>query len=381
MASSGKKDYYEVLGVDRSASADEIKKAYRKLTRKYHPDANPGDASAEAKFKEINEAHDVLSDPKKKAQYDQFGFVGDAPPPGAGSFGGDFFGGGFGDLGDLFGSFFGGMGGRGRSADPNAPRRGADLEMSMRITLETAYKGAKREIEVPHEENCSACGGTGAEPGTSAEVCPDCHGTGRVERTASTPFGQMVQVVPCARCGGKGKVIKSPCRSCKGTGRVRKNQKIDVTIPRGVDTGTRLRVSGKGEAGVNGGPDGDLFIVLDVASDPRFQRDGADLHLWVDIELPQAVLGASVPVKTLDGDEKLDIPAGTQPGATLRLRNRGMPRLRGGGSGDMHFHVRVNVPKNLSDKGRSIVRDLAREMNVPVADDPGFLGKIKSKLT
>lgn len=381
MASSGKKDYYEVLGVDRSASADEIKKAYRKLTRKYHPDANPGDASAEAKFKEINEAHDVLSDPKKKAQYDQFGFVGDAPPPGAGSFGGDFFGGGFGDLGDLFGSFFGGMGGRGRSADPNAPRRGADLEMAMRITLETAYKGAKREIEVPHEENCSACGGTGAEPGTSAEVCPDCHGTGRVERTASTPFGQMVQVVPCARCGGKGKIIKSPCRSCKGTGRVRKNQKIDVTIPRGVDTGTRLRVSGKGEAGVNGGPDGDLFIVLDVASDSRFQRDGADLHMWVDIELPQAVLGASVPVKTLDGDEKLDIPAGTQPGATLRLRNRGMPRLRGGGSGDMHFHVRVHVPKDLSEKGRSLMRDLAREMNVSVADDTGFLGKIKNKLS
>ncbi|MDR1916406.1 MAG: molecular chaperone DnaJ [Synergistaceae bacterium] len=384
MAAPGKKDYYEVLGVPRSATPDEIKRAYRKLARKHHPDANPGNQDAERKFKEINEANDVLGDPQKRAQYDQFGFVGDAPPPGSGGFGGGpFHGGGFGgvgfeDLGDIFGSFFGGGAGRGAS-DPNAPKRGLDLEMSMRITLETAYRGVSREVEVPREENCPHCSGTGAEPGTKVESCSACGGTGQVERIVNTPFGRMSQITPCAACGGRGQVIKTPCKECKGSRRVRRTRKLDVKIPAGVDTGTRLRISGEGEVGRNDGPPGDLFILLEVMPDPRFQRDGADLHTKVDIEIPQAVLGASVSIPTFDGMEKLDIPAGTQPGSVLRIKNRGMPRLRGSNNGDLHIHVRVSVPKNLSERGKQLMSELAAEMKVEVAENKGIFDRIRDK--
>lgn len=380
MAAPGKKDYYEVLGVPRSATADEIKKAYRKLTRKYHPDANPGNEDAEKKFKEINEANEVLGDPQKRAQYDRFGFVGDAPPPGAGSYGGDpFFGGGMG--GDIFDSFFGGGMGRGGRANPNAPRRGSDLEMSLRITLETAYRGTTREVEVPREENCPHCSGSGAEPGSNVETCPSCGGRGQVERTASTPFGQVVQVVPCAACRGTGKLISEPCAECKGQGRVRRKRKLEVKIPPGVDTGTRLRISGEGEGGANGGSPGDLFILIDVTADNRFRRDGADLHTKIDIAFPQAALGANVSVTTFDGVEKLDIPAGTQPGSVLRIKNRGMPKLRGTGRGDLHIHVRVTVPKNMSDKAKQLMVELAEEMKVDVEGNKGIFDKIKDKFT
>ena len=384
MAAPGKKDYYDILGVPKSATPEEIKKAYRKLTRKYHPDANPGNEEAERKYKEINEANDVLSDPQKRAQYDQFGFVGDVPPPGAGGFGGEpFFGGGTGggfDFGDIFESFFGGGVGRAR-ANPNAPRRGADLEMATKITLETAYKGATRDVEIPREETCTHCSGSGAEPGTKVETCPECHGTGQLERATQTPFGQMVQVVPCVRCGGKGKIVTTPCKECRGQGRVRRTKKLEVKIPPGVDTGTRLRIAGEGEGGVNGGPSGDLFIMIEVMADKRFQRDGADLHMKVDIAVPQATLGTTVSIPTFDGAEKLDIPAGTQPGSVLRIKNRGMPRLRGSGKGDLHIHVRVNVPKNLSDKGKQLMAELAAEMKVEVAEDKTVLGKIKNKFS
>ncbi|MDR3280024.1 MAG: molecular chaperone DnaJ [Synergistaceae bacterium] len=373
MAAPGKKDYYEILGVPKGATADEIKRAYRKLARKHHPDANPGNADAEAKFKEINEANDILSDPQKRAQYDQFGFVGDVPPPGSG------FGGG-GDLfGDLFENLFGG--GASRGGNPNGPRRGSDLEMSIRITLETAFRGVSREVEIPREENCPHCDGTGAEPGSNVTTCSACGGRGQVERAANTPFGRMVQVVPCAACGGKGNIIEKPCKDCRGSKRVRRSRKLDVKIPPGVDTGTRLRISGEGEAGRNGGPQGDLFILLEVTPDSRFQRDGADLHVRVDIEIPQAVLGASVSIPTFDGMEKLDVPAGTQPGSVLRIKNRGMPRLRGSGNGDMHIHVRVNVPKNLSSKGKQLMAELASEMKVDVADGKGLLDRIKDKFS
>ncbi|MDR0649690.1 MAG: molecular chaperone DnaJ [Synergistaceae bacterium] len=377
MAAPGKKDYYEILGVPRNASPDDIKKAYRKLTRKYHPDANPGNADAEKKFKEINEANDVLSDAQKKAQYDQFGFVGDAPP-GGGYGGRDPFGGMGGDIfGDIFDNFFGGMG-RSRTA-PNAPRRGSDLEMSMRITLETAYKGATREVEVPREENCHRCSGSGAEPGTQVETCSACGGSGQVERVTNTPFGQMVQVVACVQCRGAGKIIKTRCTECGGHGRVRRNRKLDVRIPPGVDTGTRLRISGEGEGGRNGGPPGDLFILLDVTPDSRFQRDGADLHAKVDIAMPQAALGTTVSIPTFDGVEKLEIPSGTQPGSVLRIKNRGMPRLRGTGNGDMHIHVRVSVPKSLSETARKLLTELAAEMNVEVSEDKGLFSKLRDK--
>lgn len=383
MAAPGKKDYYEVLGVSRSATADEIKKAYRKLARKHHPDANPGNEDAERKFKEINEANDVLGDPQKRAQYDQFGFVGDAPPPppGAGGFGGEpFFGGGAGGdfFGDIFESFFGGNAGRAR-ANPNAPRRGSDLEMAIRITLETAYQGATRDIEIPREENCPHCSGSGAEPGTEVETCPTCGGVGQVERATNTPFGQMVQVAPCPQCGGKGKIVLTPCKECHGSGRVRRSRKLEVKIPPGVDTGTRLRIAGEGEAGANGGPSGDLFIMLEVAADKRFQRDGADLHTKIDIAVPQATLGTTVTVPTFDGPENLDIPGGTQPGSVMRIKNRGMPKLRGGGKGDLHIHVRVTVPKNLSDKGKRLMAELAQEMKVEVTENKGIFDKIKDK--
>jgi molecular chaperone DnaJ len=381
VAAPGGKDYYEILGVPRNATADDIKKAYRKLARKYHPDANPGNGDAERKFKEINEAHDILSDPQKKTQYDQFGFVGD-PPPGTGGFGGrDPFGGMGGDIfGDIFESFFGG--GMGRSkANSNAPRRGSDLEMSMRITLETAYNGAAREVEIPREENCPHCSGSGAEPGSSVEKCPACGGTGQIERTTNTPFGHMVQVVPCAQCRGTGKIISKQCVECKGQGRVRKSRKLDVKIPAGVDTGTRLRISGEGEGGKNGGPAGDLFILIEVAQDNRFQREGPDLHVKVDIAIPQAALGTTISVPTFDGVEKLDIPAGTQPGSVLRIKNRGMPLLRGSGRGDLHIHVRVNVPKNLSDRAKELLTSLAAEMNVEVAADKGLFDRIRDKFS
>ncbi len=318
MAAPGKKGYYDILGVGRGASADEIKKAYRKLTRKYHPDANPGDAEAEAKYKEINEANEVLSDPQKRAQYDQFGYVGDMPP-GGGDFGG-FGGFGGADIGDLFGDLFGGgFGGSRRSSNPNGPKRGSDLEYTMQISLEDAFRGVTKKIEIPRLETCPHCGGNGAEPGSKVETCPTCGGRGQVQQVINTPFGQMSQMASCPNCKGKGKIISTPCRECKGQGRIRKQHSVEVKIPAGVDTGIRLRVSSQGEAGLNGGPTGDLFILIEVRQDRRFQRKGDDLNTSVDIAYPQAALGCEVKIETFDGSETLDIPAGTQPGSKLHI--------------------------------------------------------------
>lgn len=379
MAAPGKKDYYDVLGVGRGASSEEIKKAYRKLTRQHHPDANKGDASAEAKYKEINEAYEVLSDPEKRARYDQFGFVGDMPPGGA-DFGG--FGGGFQgmDLGDLFGDLFGGSfsGRGGRRVDPNAPRRGNDLEYSMSVTLEDAYRGATKKVEIPRLETCGRCNGSGVEPGTDVETCPTCHGSGQVQQTVNTPFGQMAQVTACPTCRGAGKIIKTPCSECHGQGRVRKSHSVEVKIPPGVDTGVRLRVSSQGEAGVNGGT-GDLFILLEVKSDKRFQRRGDDLNTTADITYPQAALGCEIKIETFDGTEVLQVPAGTQPGSKLRIKGRGMPRLRVPGSGDMNILVRVTVSKNPSQKEKELLTKLAEEMGVSVKKPKGGLfGKFAS---
>ncbi|WP_288503422.1 molecular chaperone DnaJ [uncultured Cloacibacillus sp.] len=370
MVAPGKKDYYEILGVSRGASADEIKKAYRTLTRKYHPDANPGNAEAEAKYKEINEANEVLSDPKKRAQYDQFGYVGDVPPDGFGGAGGF---GGFGgqgqtftqeDLGDIFGDLFGAGGfggGRRRASNPNAPRRGADLEATVKITLEEAYRGVKRKLEIPRLDTCKHCGGSGAEPGSKVETCPTCRGTGQMHEVVNTPFGQMQQTVTCTACHGKGKIVDKVCTECRGKGRVKRIQNVEVKIPAGVDTGTRLRVSSKGEAGINGGPAGDLFILTEVMPDSRFTRKGDDLNTTVEISFPQAALGSEIKVDTFDGTEKLDIPAGTQAGSKLRIRGRGMPRLKGKGNGDMNILVKVKVPKNLTAKERELLKELAKE--------------------
>lgn len=378
MAAPGKKDYYEILGVGRGASADEIKKAYRKLTHKYHPDANPGDAEAEKKFKEINEANEVLSDPQKRAQYDQFGYVGDMPP--GGGFGG-FEGGGFSaaDFGDIFGDMFGNAfgGSHRRTADPNAPRRGDDLEYTIQVSLEDAFRGLTRKIEIPRMETCPHCGGNGAEPGTKIETCPQCGGKGQVQHTVNTPFGQMAQVTVCPNCRGKGKIITKLCRECHGQGRIRKQHSVEVKIPAGVDTGMRLRVSSQGEAGINGGPFGDLFLLIEVMPDRRFRRSGDDLNTVVEIAYPQAALGCQVKIETFNGQETLDIPPGTQPGSKLRIRSRGMPRLKGRGNGDMNILVRVGVSKNLSPKERDLLEALAKEMKVQVKAKEGFFDKFK----
>ena len=364
MAAPGQKDYYEILGVSRNASADEIKKAYRTLTRKYHPDLNPGNAEAEEKYKEINEAHEVLSDPKKKAQYDQFGYVGDVPPNGGG-FGGFGGAGGFSqeDLGDIFGQFFGGgFGGASRrSSNPDAPRRGGDLEATVTVTLEEAFNGTTRKLEIPRMDTCPHCGGTCAEPGSKTNTCPTCHGSGQVYSTVYTMIGQMQQQTVCPTCRGKGKKIERECKQCHGKGRVNRVQNVEVKIPAGVDTGLRLRVSGKGEAGINGGPAGDLFIVTEIMPDARFTRKGDDLYNTVEISFPQASLGCKVKIETFNGIETLDIPAGTQPGTRLRIRGRGMPRINSRSKGDMNVLVKVRVPKKLNDKQRQLLRDLAKE--------------------
>jgi molecular chaperone DnaJ len=253
--------------------------------------------------------------------------------------------------------------------------------MTMRVSLETAYRGATREVEVPREENCPRCDGSGAEPGSKVTACSACGGKGQVERGTNTPFGRMVQVVPCASCGGRGKIIETPCKECRGTKRVKRNRKLEVRIPPGVDTGTRLRISGEGEAGRNGGTSGDLFIMLEIVPDSRFERSGADLHVRIDIEMPQAALGATVPIPTFEGTERLDVPAGTQPGSVLRIKNRGMPRLRGSGNGDLHIHVRVKVPKNLSARGRQLMEELALDMKVEAVGNKGIFDRIKDKFS
>ncbi|WP_024821821.1 MULTISPECIES: molecular chaperone DnaJ [Aminobacterium] len=368
-------DFYEILGVPRDASAADIKKAYRRLVRKYHPDANPGNMEAEEKFKKINAAYEVLSDSQKRAQYDQFGTVGDMPPGG-----GPFEGfGGMGDMfGDIFENIFGGGMGR-RRADPRAPRRGADLEMALSISLEDAARGIEPEVEIPRWENCSRCGGSGAEPGTTPETCSRCGGTGQIETRQQTPFGQFVSVTTCPQCGGSGQFIKQKCSQCGGQGRQKVPHRLKVRIPAGVDTGTRLRIHGEGEVGFNGGPPGDLFLVIQVKDHPVFKRDEGDLHRKTVLAFPMAALGGSIEVETLiDGVEKLEIPAGTQPGKVFRLRGKGMPRLRGGrGRGDLFVHVTIDIPTRLTEKQRALIEGLAKEMELDVKDE-GLFSKFRN---
>lgn len=368
-------DLYQILGVARDASQTEIKKAYRQLARQYHPDANPGDKDAEEKFKKINAAYSVLSDPEKRARYDQFGSADGSDPFGGGGFGGDF-----GDLfGDLFSQVFGGGMGR-RQPDPNAPRRGGDLEMSLRVTLLEAASGVTHTLEVPRWENCGTCGGSGAKPGTSPETCTTCGGRGQVEQVQRTLFGQFVSVTACPNCQGRGKIVREKCGDCGGRGQVRRKHKLEVKVPAGVERGTRLRITGAGEAGVNGGPQGDLFLLIDVEPNKAFDRDGADLHTRLLLTYPQAVLGAEVEIATLiDGVEKIEVPAGTSHGQVLKVRGKGMPRLRGPrGRGDLYAHVLVDIPTKLTDRQRELIAELAEEMKTPVGSgETGFFEKFK----
>lgn len=358
-----KRDYYEVLGVQKGASDDELKKAYRAMVKKYHPDLHPDDKEAEAKMKEVNEAYDVLSDREKRAKYDQFGFAGVDPSYAAGQGGGGGFGGfssggfsgGFDDIGDIFESFFGG-GFTGQRQNPNSPRKGQDIKTGVQISFMEACKGTGIDIRVNRLERCSACSGTGAKAGSGAETCPDCRGTGTVRINQRTPLGVFQTTKTCDRCGGRGKIIRDPCPTCSGQGVVRRVLQKNVSIPQGIDDGQTLRITGEGDCGLNGGPNGDLIIRVSVRPDEMFEREGFDIYTEVPISYMQAALGDDITIPTIDGNVKYRIPAGTQNGDTFHLRGQGVPRLYRSGRGDHHATVRVMVPKNLTKKQQDLLR-------------------------
>lgn len=367
-----KRDYYEVLGLEKNATKEDIKKAYRKLSKKYHPDINK-EADAADKFKEVKEAYEVLSDDQKRDQYDRFGHTD--PNQGFGGFGdGDF--GGFGGFEDIFSTFFGGGGTRRR--DPNAPRQGADLQYTMTLNFEEAVFGKETELEIPREETCDTCNGSGAKPGTKPETCSHCHGSGQLNTEQNTPFGKIVNRRVCHYCSGTGKIIKDKCKTCSGTGKVKKRRKINVKIPAGVDDGQQLRVSGQGEPGINGGPAGDLYVVFHVREHEFFERDGDDIYCEMPITFTQAALGDEIEVPTLHGKVKLKVPAGTQTGTKFRLRGKGVPNVRGYGTGDQHIHVKVVTPTKLTDKQKQLLREFS-EISGPLPDEQNesFFDKMK----
>ncbi|ADK13867.1 molecular chaperone DnaJ [Clostridium ljungdahlii] len=351
------KDYYEVLGLEKGASDGDIKKAFRKLALKYHPDRNPNDKKAEEKFKEINEAYQVLSDPQKKAQYDQFGTTdfnggGDA---GFGGFGGFDFS-DMGGFGDIFDSFFGGGGGFGSSSRRrNAPQKGADLEYTLNLTFEEAVFGVEKEINIARNEKCEACGGTGAKKGTHPHTCDKCGGTGQMRTQRNTPLGSFVSMSTCDKCGGRGTIIKDPCPECRGKGAVRKHRKIKVKVPAGVDNGNIIPLRGQGESGKNGGQSGDLYVNIRVSPHSKFKRKGFDIYTDTHISFGKASLGTSLKVATIDGDVKYDVPSGTQSGTVFRLKGKGVPRVNGHGRGDQYVNVIVDVPKDLNEKQREAI--------------------------
>lgn len=377
-----KRDYYEVLGVEKSASTDEIKKAYRKKAKQYHPDLNPGDKEAEAKFKEANEAYEVLSDEQKKARYDQFGHAGVDPNYGAGGAGG--FGGGFGedfDLGDIFSSFFGGGAGGfggGRRANPNGPRRGEDLQSSVTISFEEAAKGCKRKVNINRIEVCPECNGSGAAAGTSPTTCPECHGTGQVTEQQRTPFGVIQTQRACSRCGGKGKIVETPCSKCRGRGRVTKQSTLEVNVPAGIDDRQILNVRGEGNKGVNGGSAGDLHVIVNVRPHPFFERDGFDVWCEVHVNIVQATMGDTLLVPTLDGKVRYDIPEGTQPGSVFRLKGKGIQNIRSRARGDQLVRIIVDIPTKLNAEQREALLHFNATMggNNPTGEEKkGFFGK------
>lgn len=350
-----KRDYYEVLGVQKGASDDEIKKAYRACAKKYHPDLHPGDKECEEKFKEVNEAYEVLSDSDKKARYDQFGHAGVDSNYGAGAGGaGSPFGQGI-DIDDIFSSFFGGFGGR-RSNNANAPMRGSDIETTVYISFEEAAKGCKQTINYSCVTTCDDCHGTGAQPGTSPKTCSSCGGSGRVTINQRTPFGVVQTQRTCDACHGRGKIVDNPCKKCGGSGKQRKNKTVDVTIPAGIKDQQILNVSGRGNSGTNGGPAGDLHVYVNVRPHPVFERRGDDVWCEVPITFTQAALGADVVVPTLDGKVSYTVREGTQPGDVFRLKGKGIQRLGGRGRGDQYVRVTVEVPKNLNGKQKELIK-------------------------
>lgn len=355
-----KRDYYEVLGVQKGASDDEIKKAYRKVAKENHPDLHPGDAAAEARFKEANEAYEVLSDKDKRTRYDQFGHAGVDPSYGAGGgYGGGGFDVDFGDLGDIFSSFFGGGG---RRSNPNAPRRGGDVETSVFISFEEAARGCKKQVEVGVVERCATCNGSGAATASGVKTCPQCNGSGQERRVQQTPFGAMQTQTTCSRCRGKGKIIETPCKTCRGSGQVTNRTTVGINIPAGIDEGQVISIRGKGNAGQNGGPAGDLHVQVSVRPHPIFERRGYDIVCELPLTFSQLALGAEVQIPTLDGKVTQTIKEGTQPGEVIRLRGKGFPYLQGRGVGDELVRLTVEVPKNLSNEQKKALRNFEETM-------------------
>jgi len=374
------KDYYQILGINKDASQEDIKKAFRKLALKLHPDANPNNKEeAEKKFKEIGEAYAILGDPEKRARYDQFG-TADTADTGAGFDFRNFYGEGmddFGSFSDIFESFFGG--GSRRSYQRQRSKKGSDLRYNLEIDLKEAAFGAEKKIQIPVWQTCSHCQGSGAEPGTSKKTCPECNGTGEIRMTQNTFFGQSINIQTCPRCKGTGQIIETPCKVCHGTGKIKKVKSINVKILAGVESGHRLRLSGKGEPGENGGPSGDLFIVLYVKEHPIFKRSGADIYCDQRISLPIAILGGETTVPTLEGNVKMRIPAGTQGNTIFRLRGKGAYKLGSKNRGDEHIKIIVEIPRNLNNKAKNIIYELAQETgeDIEKIGEKNFFEKVK----
>jgi molecular chaperone DnaJ len=380
-----KRDYYEVLGVDKNASADEIKKAYRKLAVKYHPDKNPGDKEAEEKFKEAAEAYSVLSDAEKKAKYDQFGHAGvdGSAPDFSGGFGNlndilnDLFGGGFGGFGGFGGGFGGGRGGQRQQK----VYRGRDIRVRVKLTLEEIAKGVEKEISIERSVPCKDCGGKGAKNASDIKTCSACNGTGQVQRVVNTFLGQTVTYSTCQQCGGEGKVISNPCRSCGGTGLVRKRETIKVKIPAGVEAGMQMNISGEGHAAKNNGVNGDLLVVIEEQEHPNLKREGNNLYCTKIVSLPDAILGGEVEVPGIDGSYKIKVEPGTQSGTVVRLRGRGLPTVNGyGGTGDLYVKIAVWIPKKLEKDDKAVIESLRNKESFkpnPSKEDKSFFDKLK----
>ncbi|SET41683.1 molecular chaperone DnaJ [Natronincola peptidivorans] len=371
-----KRDYYEVLGLDKNASAEDLKRAYRKLAMKYHPDKNPGDTKAEEKFKELNEAYEVLSSPEKKQRYDQFGHAG---VNGAGGGGYENYG-GFGGFEDIFGDIFDMFGGGGgfSSRRRSGPQKGADIKYELSITFEEAVFGTEKTIEFHKYENCHTCNGSGAKPGTSKKTCDQCKGTGEVRYVQRSPLGQIVNVKACSQCGGEGQIIEKPCSTCNGKGKERKRKKVKVKIPAGVDHGSIIPLRGEGEPGTKGGPYGDLYVVLRVQPHKIFERDGYDILCEIPITFVQAALGEELEVPTIEGKVKYKIPEGTQSGTIFRLKNKGIQNPKGYGKGDQYVKVVVEVPKNLTEGQKDILKQFASESGEEIHQNrKTFFDKVK----
>ena len=374
-------DYYELLGVSRDASKEDIKRAYRRMARQYHPDVNK-EEGAEERFKEINRAYEILSEPETRARYDRFGEAGVSSGAGGGGASYQDFAtdmGGFADIFETIFSGFGGMGTGGSTRQRTGPRRGDDLRLDLKVDFQEAVFGGEKEIQIPHLENCETCDGSGAKPGTGAKTCETCSGSGQVRRATRTPFGSFAQVSVCPTCNGQGRVIEEKCETCAGEGRVKERKKLKITIPAGVDNGTRLRVSGEGDAGLRGGSTGDLYVYLAIAPHPEFKREGLNIRSEITVSYLQAILGCRLKVNTVDGEEDLNIPAGTQPDTVLTLENKGVPKLGNPVSrGDHLITVHVEIPTRLNAEERELLEKLAKIKGESIGKGglEGFLGRV-----